>query len=276
MLFLGLLSVSLLSAAALAGPDFGGILRGTIGFQVPARQGSFDPVVVALSLVGAIAGSLANLMYPYFIREKGWTGPEHRRLQIYDLALGVLVLIALDLAVWVVGAEVLHPRGLHPESTQDLAQLLTLTMGRWGGVLIYLGIFAAVASSIVGNALAYSYIATDAYRLWRPGKSEHTPDAYRRHPGFRVMVMWCLFSPLPWILVGQIGFVPLTVMVNAFQVLLLPVLALGMWVLTGSSRFIGPKYRNSPWENAAMACFFGVALLGMAGMLKSLLGMLGG
>jgi Mn2+/Fe2+ NRAMP family transporter len=270
LLFLGLLSVSLLGAAALSGPDFGGILAGTVGFRLPPQKGDFHPMLVATSLVGAVAGSIANLMYPYFLRDKGWTTPDYRRVQRYDLAFGVAVIIVLDLAVWVLGAEVLHPRGVTVGSTRDLASLLTLTLGRAGWLLIYLGIFAAVASSVVGNALAYSYITIDAYLRWRPAKGGGSEGDYKRHRGYRLMTLWCLFSPLVWLLSGKANFITLTVAINACQVLLLPVLAVAIWLLTARQRYIGAEYRNRPWENLGLAAFLVMALLGTFGVLTSL------
>jgi len=275
LLFLAVLSISLIGAAAWSGPSLPALLRGTFGFALPLQRGDFRPEVVAISLVGAVAGSLANLMYPYFIREKGWNGPAYLKVQRYDLALGVLVIIVLDLAVWIVGAEELHTRGLPVNSTADLANLLSHTLGTWGRTLIYAGIFAAVASSVAGNALAYSFIATDAYLLWKPGKGERRPDGYRNHAGYRMMVIWCLFSPIVWVISGKTSFVALTVSVNALQVLLLPVLAAGMWVLTGSNQFIGPRYRNRWWENLAMGAFLGMSLFGVVGGVTSLLRGLG-
>ncbi len=273
--FLLLLSVSLLTATALVRPDPMAILRGTFGFQLPTQQGAFDPTLVAVSLIGAVAGSLANLMYPYLMREKGWITPAHRRVQVYDLALGILVIIVLDLAVWALGAEVLHPRGLTVENTKDLAGLLTQTLGSIGGVLIYLGVFAAVGSSLVGNALGYSYMATHAYLLWRPQAAAGDAD-YRSHPAYQRMVLFGLFSPLIWILPGSVSFVPLTVTLNAVQVFLLPILAVALWILTANERFIGRKSRNSIWENLGMAAFTLAAILGALGAGQSLLGKLVG
>jgi Mn2+/Fe2+ NRAMP family transporter len=267
LLFLGLLSVSLLGNALWVGPDPGGILRGVFGFELPAQRGSFDPKLVAVSLIGAVAGSLANLMYPYFIREKGWNGPEYRKVQLYDLALGVVVVVVLDLAVWSLGAEILHPRGLKVENIHDIAGILGHTLGQAGRVMLYLGVFAAVGSSIVGNALAYGYMATDAYLLWRPDPAQ---TDYRAHPGYRWVTVWALFSPLVWMF-GKTSFVAFTVAVNAFQVLLLPILAAAVWVLTARPRFIGEKYRNRWWENLGMAFFLAMALLGAAGSAQSLL-----
>jgi hypothetical protein len=272
LLFLGLLSVSLISAAVWVRPSLQGILAGTIGFGIPPQKGAFGSLLIATSLIGAVAGSLANLMYPYFIREKGWVTPAYRRVQLYDLGFGVLVIIVLDLAVWVLGAQVLHPRGLPVKTTGDLANLLSQIVGPAGGVLIYLGIFAAVGSSIVGNAFAYSFMATDCYLHWRPPAAGRQPGDYRHHRGYRWMVVWCLFSPLLWVLFGRTNFVALTIGVNAFQVLLLPILAGGLWAITASSRFIGPRYRNGVWENALMALLFALAAMGAWASARSLLG----
>jgi len=270
LVFLAFLTVALLGAAALAGPDWGGILGGTVGLRMPEEQGAFHPMLVATSLIGAVAGSLANLMYPYFIREKGWTTPGHLRVQRYDLALGVMVIIVLDLAVWVLGAEVLHPGRLKVDTIHDIAGILGRVLGSAGSVLFYVGVLAAVGSSVVGNALAYSYMATDAWTLWRAPSERRASAAYRTHPGYRWMVFWCLFSPLVWMLAGKPSFVPLTVAINSFQVVLLPILAIAIWLLTSRSDLIGADRRNRWHDHLGLAVFTAVALLGAWGSLLSL------
>ena len=56
------------------------------------------------------------------------------------------------------------------------------------------------------------------------------------------------------------GFVALTLTANSAHVVLLPVLAGGLWWITASPRLIGEKYRNRPWENAVMAVLFVLAV----------------
>jgi len=272
--FLGLLGVSLITAALWAGPDWGGVLRGTFGFAVPPQRGSFTALVVVVSLIGAVGGSLANLMYPYLMREKGWTTPAHRRLQLYDLAFGVLAMIVLDLAVWVLAAQ--EFRGASLATAMDLGDLLTHRLGPWGGTLIYLGIFAACATTVVGNGLAFSYLATDAFLVWRAPASERRAGDYRTHPLYRACVVWILCSPLAWVVGGRTSFVQVTVMINALQVLILPVLAGGLWCLTGSEVFIGKEHRNGLWENALLAVLFMLAVIGAGRMAMTLLPGLGG
>ena len=56
------------------------------------------------------------------------------------------------------------------------------------------------------------------------------------------------------------GFVALTLAANSAQVILLPLLAGGLWWITASSRLIGPQYRNRWWENLVMGALFSLAL----------------
>lgn len=50
------------------------------------------------ALIGAVGGSLANLLYPYFMQQKRWRGAQYRKLQHYDLAFGTLGLMLLNLS----------------------------------------------------------------------------------------------------------------------------------------------------------------------------------
>jgi hypothetical protein len=56
------------------------------------------------------------------------------------------------------------------------------------------------------------------------------------------------------------GFVALTLAANSAQVVLLPVIAGGLWWITASPRLIGPAACNRWWENAVMAVLFALAL----------------
>jgi len=255
----GALSVSLIGLAGWSGPSAGGILKGLVGLQVPETLGRFDAVFLMVAMVGAIAGSLANLLYPYFMREKGWTTPDHRRVQRYDLILGIIVLIVLDLSIWVVGAEILHPRNIQVVDLESLSRLLGETMGNTGSYLFYLGVFAALFSSMVGNGTAYALLIADAYIQLRPSAQEACAGDYKRHPSFRLAIYWVDLSPLIWVFLGYSDFVGLTVTVNAAQVVVLPFLVIGIWILTARRTHIGADYRNRWWENVLVGFLFAVA-----------------
>ena len=180
--FLALLGVSVIGVAAWSGPDPVAAAKGVLLFDVPEQQGSYGALLVITSLIGAVGGSIANLLYPYFIQQKGWRGPRFRRVQLYDLAFGVGVLVFLNLSVWTIGAEVLHARGETIESLADLAKLLTIALGDLGAPIFYVGVFAAVYSSVIGMAMGFGYLVTDAVRVHRTARDPARRAVRRRRP----------------------------------------------------------------------------------------------
>jgi Mn2+/Fe2+ NRAMP family transporter len=272
-LLLGLLSLSLLGTAIWVGPSPSGILEGLVSFRLPVQSGPFDPLLIAVGMIGAVAGSLMNLVYPYFLDAKGWHGPQYRRVQMYDFLLAVTVMIVLDLAIWTLGAEVLHPHGLTIRDMDDLPRLLSGVIGEGGRVLFYLGIFAVVFTSLVGHALGLAYLGSHAYLRWRHGVGAEIAD-YRTHRCYRWIVIWILLSPLIWTAPGMPGFVSITLVANSAQVVLIPLLAGGLWWITATSRLIGPQYKNRAWENGIMAVLFVLAIWGAVGAVRSVVDMM--
>ena len=126
-------------------------------------------------------------------------------------------------------------------------------------MLFYMGIFSAVFTSLVGHALGLACLGSHAWLRWQAGSGKLAGD-YRQHPLYRVIVVWCLVSPLIWTAPNMPGFIQLTLVVNAAQVVLLPLIAGGLWWITASSRFIGKEYRNRWWDNLVMAFLFALAI----------------
>jgi len=229
--FLIMLSVSMIGVAAWSGPDPVAAARGVMLFDVPEQSGQFGALLVIVSLIGAVGGSISNLLYPYFMQQKGWAGPKFRRLQRYDLAFGTAVLVVLNLSVWTIGAEVLNPRGIALKDIDDLAGLLTLTLGTLGGPIFYLGVFAALFSSVIGNATGYGLLCVDVVNVSR-AQAPAGRGPVNQSTVYKWVVAWGLFSPLIWSFPGMPGFIALTIVVNAAGVLVLPVLCGSLWYIT--------------------------------------------
>jgi Mn2+/Fe2+ NRAMP family transporter len=255
---LAVLAISFVGSSLWVGIDVGGLIRGLYRFELPDQRGDFNPLLVAIAMIGAVGGSLMNLAYPYFLEAKGWRGPQYRRVQFYDLLLGVVVMILLNLAVWILGAELLYP-DKQIKALDDLPTLLSAVLGNGGRVLFYLGIFAAVYTSVLGHAAGLAYMGSHAWLRWRAG-TEPIKSDYRKHPLYRWIVIWCLVPPLIWTIPGLPDFVTLTLVANSAQVVLLPLLAGGLWWITASARYIGAAHRNRWWENTIMALLFALAI----------------
>ena len=267
---LGLLAVSFLGSAIWVGPNPGGIVSGLVSFEFPEQKGSFHSLLIAMGIIGAVGGSLMNLVYPYFLEDKGWRGPQFRRVQVYDFLLAMIVMIVINVSIWTLGAEVLHPRGLTIKEISDMPRLLSdeNVLGKWGGVLFYLGLFAAIYTSIIGHALGLARLGSHAFAHCRKDEAR-TSEESRGHPLYKCIVVWVLVSPLVWMHPDTPGFVTLTLIVNSAQVVLVPFIAGGLWWITASGRYIGNAYRNRWWENAVMASLCMLALWGAYGSVKS-------
>jgi Mn2+/Fe2+ NRAMP family transporter len=268
MFFLAALSISFLGSALWVGPSVTGILHGLYRFEMPDPHGRYNPLLVAVAMVGAVGGSLMNLAYPYFLDAKGWRGPQYRKVQFYDFLLAVTAMIVLNLAVWTLGAELLYPHQ-QIKDLDDLPRLLSHVLGNGGRGLFYVGIFAAIYTSVLGHAAGLAYMGTHAWLRWRAGTGPLRSD-YRQHPLFRVIAIWCLVSPLVWTIPGLPDFVTLTLVANSAQVVLVPLLAGGVWWITASPRCIGPEYCSRWWENGVMAVLFVLALYGAYSSVRSI------
>jgi Mn2+/Fe2+ NRAMP family transporter len=268
-IFLALLSVSFVGSALWVGVNPGAALHGLFRWELPGQHGKFDSLLVAVAMIGAVGGSLMNLAYPYFMEAKGWRGAQYLRLQFYDLLLGVVVMVLLNLAVWTLGAELLYPN-THIKDLDDLPRLLSAVLGEGGRWLFYLGIFAAIYTSVLGHAAGLGYLGSHAWLRFKAGTEPITVD-YRSHPLYTWIAVWCLVSPLVWTIPGMPDFVTLTLLGNSAQVMTLPLLAGGLWWITASGRYIGAAHRNRWWENAIMAVLFGLAIFGAVKSAQSIL-----
>jgi Mn2+/Fe2+ NRAMP family transporter len=271
--FLALLAISFIGTAVWIGPDPTGVLNGLISIEMPEQSGKFRPVLVAAAMIGSVGGSLMNLAYPYFLEAKGWRGPKYRKVQFYDFLLAMFAMIVLNLAIWTLGTELLFKRGQVIEDMQlsDLSRLLSDVLGRGGNVLFYVGVFSAIFTSLVGHAIGLAYMGSHAYLRWCSGPGKALDADYRQHRLYKFIVVWCLLSPLIWTAPGMPDFVTLTLIVNAAQVVLLPLIAGGLWAMTARSDLIGPEYKNRWWENTVMAFLFALAAYGAVGAVQEVI-----
>ena len=150
--------------------------------EMPGSTGPSIPWHVALAMIGAVGGSLMNLVYPYFLDAKGWRGPQYRRVQFYDFLLGIIAMIVLNLAVWVLGAELLYPGQAHRGRSTTCRISSARCWRRRAGVLFYAGIFAAIYTSIIGHAAGLGALGTHAWLRWRRADRPRSPADYRASP----------------------------------------------------------------------------------------------
>ena len=262
-IFLIILSTSLIGTAIWVGPDPLEITKGTLAFELPDNSGSFGTLLVITSLIGAVGGSISNLLYPYFIQQKGWNNSKYRKTQLYDLAFGTIILIVINLSIWTIGAELLFPNNISINNLDDLALLLTISIGKFGEPLFFIGVFAALYSSVIGNAVGFGYLITDSINVIKINDTvKSKPLNISNSKIYRIVVLWCLFSPLIWSIPNMPSFITLTLVANAAAVIVLPLLCGSLWIITSSNKFIGEKYKNKIFEHSTLIILFILSLWG--------------
>lgn len=254
-ILLAVLTLCFLGTAIGVGPNPRGVFQGLYRVSLPDQSGDYNALLVATAMIGAVGGSLGNLLYPYFLENKGWRGRQFLRVQRYDFLLAMVAMIVLNLSIWTLGAELLYPRNLTIKGMDDLPRLLSEVIGPLGRTVFYVGIFAAVFTSLIGHALGLALLGSHAFLRWRTGRILQSKE-FQSHPVYRAIVVWCLLSPLVWTLPGMPDFVTLTLVSNSLQVLLIPIIAGGLWYITASPRCIGASDINGIWENALMGFLF--------------------
>lgn len=248
---LGIMTFTFLALAAYSTPDASEIVKGTIGFALPKNTGTYDTLMVAMSLVGAVAGALGNFFYTYFIREKGWTTPAHKRVQRNDLLFGTCMGIVLVLAIWVVGAEVLKPNNIEVTSLYNISQALEIHLGPVGSVIFYYGAFGVLYSSVIGHAVGYPKISIECLHIIDSERKEKY-GTIDNDPLYKWGSLFILISPIIWSLPNMPGFVTLVVGINALNVVILPAIAIGLLIISNQKKYLG-KYTNNMLENVVLA-----------------------
>lgn len=244
-LLLALMTVAFLGLAIYTIPDLGGIIRGTVGFGIPDDTGAFGVFAVALSLIGAVAGSIANFVYPYFVKDRGWRGTSYKRIQRNDILFGICAAIVINLSIWVVGAEILAPRDIEVDSLEDISLALSSHLGHFGAVAFYLGAFGVLYSSVIGYANGIPKIVVDCVQTIRPQRREKYGDNFTTDPLFTWFSLFVLVSPIVWSIPGMPGFVAMTIFVMGLQAVVVPIVAIGLLILTNRKSHLGEHTANA-------------------------------
>ncbi|EJL02653.1 MULTISPECIES: Nramp family divalent metal transporter [Pseudomonas] len=257
---LAIMTLAFLALAVMSGPDVVGIVKGTIGFSIPPDEGVHGALLVAVSVIGAVAGSIANFVHPYVMRQKGWVGPQHKRIQRNDLLFAVFVGIIINLAIWIVGAEILRPNGIEVNTLGDLGKALEMYFGPIGWYVFFIGVFATLFASVSGKTTAFPMLITDAFQHVKPERRERYGKEFHRDPAHKWFMLFILVTPLIWSLPGMPDFVTLTIGVNALNIVGLPVISLGLLIMSNQKSLLGKEYRNNLFENIALVFATGLAL----------------
>lgn len=257
------------TAVIIQGVDIPALLSG-LSFGIPEDKGVFGSTLVVVALIGAVGGSAANLLYPYFMRDKGWRGPAYRKLQRFDLLMGIASIIVINLAIWIVAAEALGGSSTNIESESDLAAMMETAVGSFGPTILWIGLFFVVVTSIPAFASGFGKLFVDSLHHTLParGRRYGSPEA---DPILKpLMIFVFLVLPLIFALPFAPNLVVLTVIGSSFAVLTAPIIIVGIILLTSSKRFMLPEFVNKWWQTAILLVVGGIGLWAVYGLLTGL------
>lgn len=239
-------------------------LMAGLTFDVPSDVGGFSALLIAVALIGGVGGSTTNLLYNYFMQDKGWRAPRHRKLQVIDLGLGIVIMVFVNLAIWIAAAEMAG--GMVLSEMGDLATMLTSAIGQIGGVLLWLGLFFVTFTTFPSYSYGHTKLFMDGVLTTFTRNQRHDATVvesadFEKRASFRWLQGGVLLViPLIFSLPGMPSFVAQTILVNALGAMTVPIVIVAVIVLTASRKFILPNHVNRWWETAAMLLVGGIGL----------------
>lgn len=242
-----------------------------LSFQLPP---SFTVAFAAFGIIGVGASEL--IYYPYWCLEKGYArhvgapdgseGWRHRvrgwmRVLQADAWVSCVIYTCATLAFYLLGAAVLHAKGLdvtNADMISTLSHMYHETFGGWSLWLFLIGAFAVLYSTVFVATASNARLLADALAVFKV--RTYASDAERHR-----MVRWlCAIVPLAWTILYLIWGSPVTlVFVGAVaQGLMIPFLALlALWLnhrQTDSALRTGNAWRAWLW--AATICMVAVGV----------------
>jgi Mn2+/Fe2+ NRAMP family transporter len=253
-LLVATMGVAFLWSAYLLRPEIGALLQGTLRPSLPV-----DSAVLALGLVGTTV-----VPYNLFLGSGLASGGK-----MSETRFGILVAVVLggliSMGVLVVGAALAGPF-----TFEALTEVLVERLGSWAGPLVPVGLLAAGLSSAVTAPLA---AAITARGLFETG-DQRSWDMR----GWRYRAVWA------GVLAVGVGFgvsgarpVPVILLAQALNGILLPVVAIFLFLAVNDRRRMGVRAMNGPLANLLTVAVVAVSVvLGLNGLGKAAARVLGG
>jgi len=250
------MGVAFLVTAIRLGPDLGELLRGLVVPQIPVGS-----TILVLGLVGTTVVPYNLFLGSALARDSGLG--EMR----WGLAVAVIGGGIISIGVLVVGSAL--GGGLEYER---LAAVLGDRLGRGAGASLAVGLFAAGFTSAITAPLAAaitarSLLGEDDDPRWTEGSLRY------RAVWFGVLVTGMAFG------IAGVRPIPVIILAQAFNGLLLPLIAVFLWIAMNDRDLLGDTGVNSRIQNLVMGAVVlvcvGLGLRGLVAAVRGALAMLG-
>lgn len=180
-----------------------------------------------LGVIGGVGGSLTMLAYGYWIRERQWLGRKWQRAVRFDLGISYCLTGVFGIALMILAAEVLHPRGVSVAGSQGVVRMgamLGELLGPVGHWAFRIGFWGAVATSMLGVWQGVPYLFCDFVGLVKRLPLEaHQQLISTKSPWYRGYLAYLALPPIILLFSGRP--VALIVIYSVVGALFMPFLA---------------------------------------------------
>ncbi|HZP28585.1 MAG TPA: divalent metal cation transporter [Acidimicrobiia bacterium] len=183
----GLTLLVLLAAVWALHPDSGDLLHRSVHPAIPHGEDLKSYFYLAIAQFGAMVTPYQVLFFSSGAVEEGWTARD-LAVERVNVFIGFPVGAMLAMALMVLGAVVLQPRGITVSHLSQVGLPVTLALGRSGLWLVLVGMFAAVFGAAAEATLSTAYSICQ-YFGWQWGKFVRRPEA----PRFWSLLVFLLF-----------------------------------------------------------------------------------
>ena len=241
-IIVSLLVACFIGTLFIARPDIGPALGGLIPDF--SHFGKAQILMMTAIMGGSIHVTILS-MQTYTVHEKGWSVSDMGAAR-FDTALSLLGAFGLYCtAIYLTGACVLHPAGVHVNTLFEMADAITPLLGTYAHGFFCLGIWCAVFSTIMPTFIAAAYVLGDKMNWQMQPKTR---------PYRMTILTGCLIALPGAFLTGRP--VNLLMIMLALSFLGTPLfVGIFLWLL--NDRNWAGKFKNGPGLNIAG----GVALL---------------
>jgi len=246
---IGVMFVTVIATAVAVGPDWSAVLQGMFIPTIPDAGGQGWQWTIAL--MGGIGGTLTVVCYGYWIREEERTGGEDLKLCRVDLATGYAMTAIFGLCMVILGSRLSFEDGKKgAQLIVMLADLLEDQLGTAGRWAFLIGAWGAVFSSLLGVWQCIPYLFADFLKI-----AKREPKAVRNpinvhSPGYKIYLYGMATLPIAGLVFTE--FQALQKFNAILGAAVMPMLALTLLLLNGSRKWIGDKFRNSPFTNGVL------------------------
>jgi Mn2+/Fe2+ NRAMP family transporter len=217
------MGVAFVFTAIKVAPDMGSMARGIL----PASAGE-NPELLLAGMIGTTMASVVLFTRAILVQEKGWTMADYHEV-VRDSTVANTLLFFLNAAIMACAAGTLYLAGTPVTLAIDMVRSLEPLAGNVAVVGFTLGLVAAGMSSLFPGI------------CWGPGwRRTLAASSAVTKPSYRLMVVGAALLGLVVPIFGGRP-VPLMIASQAVSPLVMPLMAVFVWILVNKTSFVGDR-----------------------------------